>query len=1092
MREYYCYKFLKRHGIFNSILYGQRLFQQFAVDMYVKVETTRLNWIIGHQKELRADLYQGVVDSISAGENHASAVGKRYILPATFNGGWRNMKRRYYDATALVQKFGKPDIFLTMTCNPNWDEITDELEHGQTPQDRPDLVVRVFRAKLEDLKKQLFKDHIFGVVAAHAYVVEFQKRGLPHAHFLLIMQSDYKLTCPEQYDRIISAELPNKEKYTTLHEMVVKHMMHGPCGVLNPNNVCMKDGDCKNYYPRPFCDATQQGKDSYPMYRRRDDGHSVQVRGEILDNRWVVPYNPYLLRRYNCHINVEVCSSIKAVKYLYKYIYKGHDRASFSVNDAQNSVGLDEVAAYREARWVTPPEALWRIYDFNLYGISPSVLQLQLHLPNMHLVSFRDNADLHEVLNQHGASETMLTAYFKANRDHEWARNTLYRDFPGVAVWVPGKKEWKEREQRPQVGRIVSAHPAEGERYYLRVLLNHVPGATSFLDLRTVNDVPCQTFQEAAEKRGLIEADGTLDDCLTEAELFQMPSSLRRLFATILVFCEPRNVRTLWNKHLEAMSDDYRQTQRCMYALEQMVLVDIRNMLQSMGKDIRSFPLPDIDEQYDTSGGQDKEILEETSIEIDQDHSTLSSSLNLEQRYAFEKILSSIESGDGGVFFVDGPGGTGKTFLYRALLARVRGEGNIAIATATSGVAASIMPGGRTAHSRFKIPLSIQEGGVCTFTKQSGTAKLLRLASLIIWDEASMTKRQAIEALDKSMRDIMGKPDLPFGGKTIVFGGDFRQVLPVVRKGSRGQITNATLRKSYLWDSMQHLRLVRNMRAQSDPWFSEYLLGIGNGTKQLMDEDYVQLPDEICVPYTVMESDIENLLQLIFPMLDDNTSNPNYITSRAILSTRNEYVDKINMQLIERFPGDEVIFHSFDHAEDDPHNYYPSEFLNSLTPNGLPPHVLKLKVNCPVILLRNLDPANGLCNGTRLVVRAFQRNAIDAEIVLGQHAGKRVFLPRIPLCPSDDDMFPFRFKRKQFPIRLCFAMTINKAQGQTIPNVGVYLPNPVFSHGQLYVALSRATSRNNLKVLVAPVKDDIFTRVGTFTKNIVYKDVLTS
>ena len=227
-------------------------------------------------------------------------------------------------------------------------------------------------------------------------------------------------------------------------------------------------------------------------------------------------------------------------------------------------------------------------------------------------------------------------------------------------------------------------------------------------------------------------------------------------------------------------------------------------------------------------------------------------------------------------------------------------------------------------------------------------------------------------------------------------------------------------------------------------------------------------------------------------MLNENLSDPNYITSRAILSTRNEHVDKINMRMIEKFPGEEIIYHSFDRAEDDPHNYYPAEFLNSLTPNGLPPHVLKLKINCPIILLRNIDPANGLCNGTRLVVRGFMRNAIDAEIMLGQHAGKRVFLPRIPLCPSDDEMFPFKFKRKQFPVRLSFAMTINKAQGQTIPNVGVYLPYPVFSHGQLYVALSRATSRSNIKILAVQDKKDESQSTGTFTKNIVYKEVLTA
>ena len=169
------------------------------------------------------------------------------------------------------------------------------------------------------------------------------------------------------------------------------------------------------------------------------------------------------------------------------------------------------------------------------------------------------------------SEKSMLTQYFAANRLHEEARGILYRDFPEWYTWQKGKKgedkHWQRRAvkkdgtrtKRIQVGRIVSAHPAEGDRYYLRVLLNHVTGATCYDDLKTVDGQLLGSFCEATERRGLIEGDNTLDDSLTESTLFEMPSSLRRLFATILVFCEPSDVRGLWDKHFDAMSEDYRR-----------------------------------------------------------------------------------------------------------------------------------------------------------------------------------------------------------------------------------------------------------------------------------------------------------------------------------------------------------------------------------------------------------------------------------------------------------------------------------------------------------------------------------------------------
>ena len=185
-------------------------------------------------------------------------------------------------------------------------------------------------------------------------------------------------------------------------------------------------------------------------------------------------------------------------------------------------------------------------------------------------------------------------------------------------------------------------------------------------------------------------------------------------------------------------------------------------------------------------------------------------------------------------------------------------------------------------------------------------------------------------------------------------------------------------------------------------------------------------------------------------------------------------------------------------------NFIPIEFVNSITPNGLPPHKLILKIGCIIILLRNLNLEDGLCNGTRLIVRSLDEYVIKASIITGSKAGISVLIPRIDLSPSKEEI-PFNMIRRQFPIRLGFAMTINKSQGQSFENVVILLPSPVFSHGQMYVALSRVTSKNNLKILLTEVsvytenkkdkeKHKLLRKTlnemkVVYTKNIVYEEI---
>jgi hypothetical protein len=198
------------------------------------------------------------------------------------------------------------------------------------------------------------------------------------------------------------------------------------------------------------------------------------VRKHEMDNRCVVPYNPYLLKYFNCHINVEACGSIKAIKYLFKYIYKGHDKACITVGTTtvdDNNGGVDEIKQYRNVRWVTPLEALWRIYDFDLSENDPPIMQLQHHLPGMNMVGYQQNQNIENVLKRQGSEQSMLTEYFEKNKTDEDARTILYSDFSEFYTWNSenGEKYWKKRKRQHifQIGRIVQAHPAEGEHYYL-------------------------------------------------------------------------------------------------------------------------------------------------------------------------------------------------------------------------------------------------------------------------------------------------------------------------------------------------------------------------------------------------------------------------------------------------------------------------------------------------------------------------------------------------------------------------------------------------------------------------------------------------
>ncbi|KAI5422591.1 hypothetical protein KIW84_045865 [Lathyrus oleraceus] len=313
------------------------------------------------------------------------------------------------------------------------------------------------------------------------------------------------------------------------------------------------------------------------------------------------------------------------------------------------------------------------------------------------------------------------------------------------------------------------------------------------------------------------------------------------------------------------MAEDYQTTNNVVGSnLTNMLLKDLNELLNLHGKKIEDYDLPSLPPNKIDRDAIPSIIQEELVIDISNEDIESVAKLNNYQMIAFKTIMNVIVQKHIGVFFVDGLGGTGKTFIYRTIMASLRSRGEIVLATASSGIAAILLPGDRTAHSRFKIPIDIQPSSFCVIQKQKDLANLIRVVAAIIWDEAPMANKNCLEALDRLLQDICSN-NAPFGGKVLIMGGDFIQVLLV---------------------------------------FAEFLIRIGDGVEPTKPDDTVRLPLHIAIPWEG-EHSIQVLIQHIFPNLELHGWDAPYMVQRAILTPTNDDVQKLNDMTIDQFPGEE-------------------------------------------------------------------------------------------------------------------------------------------------------------------------------------------
>ncbi|KAM0911763.1 hypothetical protein ACQ4PT_013243 [Festuca glaucescens] len=414
-------------------------------------------------------------------------------------------------------------------------------------------------------------------------------------------------------------------------------------------------------------------------------------------------------------------------------------------------------------------------------------------------------------------------------------------------------------------------------------------------------------------------------------------------------------------------------------------------------------------------GAYNRLIAEETQYDLQElrtQGEIMRSKLNSDQRVIFSQIMYAIDTRAPNVYFVSGHGGTGKTFMWNSIVTVLRSEQHIVLAVASFGVASFLLPNGRTAHSRFRIPLDATDKSQCNISRGSTMAALLEQTSLILWDEAPMTSRYCFEALDRTLRDVLSSNDssmssLPFGGKPVVLGGDFRQILPVIEGASRNEIIDASLIASPLWHHVTVLTLKENMRLkradlsptdrQALSEFAQWVLDVGNGDVPASSKDGDDSGSWIPIPYDLLlqppSSNVHAAIESVYDSFFFNYSSSEYLTQRAIMCPTNAVVDEINDSVFQRVPGCsrkylscDSISKSTDHVSD-ADLLYPPEFLHSVTINNFPHHELNLKVGVPVMLLRNINQSLGLCNGTRLlVVRLVAPNYL-IEIVVVEEGG---------------------------------------------------------------------------------------------------------
>jgi len=1101
-----------------------RLLNEWLINMYCRMEDERLSLVRREQHKVATrNALCEVVHNDTASN---TCIGKKYFLPSSVPGSPRHLRRLRTDALELARRLGWPTFFITLTCNPRWPEILAALGPGQTAADRPDITVRVFHGRLEKMVAWL-KENFAGRKKYFIRVIEYQLRGLPHAHIVLSVEEPPQTA--EDIDSLISCELPQSPG--PLRDAVLMHMLHNCNRSCHPDD---PDQECIKGCPWPFQEDTTFDARGYPHHRRRPCGGScpncaakraVYGRRNVCCNRLIVEYAPSVLLRWDGHANVRFAGSVNLFEYLYKYLFKGPDKTRYDVT--LDATVEDEIAEWQRGRYLCATECAWRICGYNTYERVPHVICLPVHLQGEEWVHFTEGCEEQAL----SSSFSRLQRYFcrparppfSHFKYHEYFEHfmvtpqcpvSLQPHFPNLfpAVGKPKNRLQKmfvtlsEPEAKPiaveptlddgpeghrcfvypklrgdhAICRLEMKYPRQKEVFYLRQILLRYP-KHSFADCKRHNGKMHGSHEEALLATGLFSRADEANAVMQELVDLRYTAHQLRFAFLVLLELEAHPI-TLYQKFEGFLMKDLLHRGLSTEHAQQELKKVLRASWLAQGNSEQTWLFsPDAPEL--------NQVPEQTSTCKTCSTQSLYSRIasDPDQKAATDCILSAVKTGTATMLFVHGPAGSGKSTIATYVTAETEKLKKVVVNLATTGLAALQLPGGATAHSVGKIPLSDEDDITCGLGLNTAQAMHLARASLLQWDEWPSAKRPVWDAFLQLLEDIQTHHANIWCPKVIVCYGDFRQIPPVLKGCDRDAVVRMSVRRSTSWPQFKRFLLRTSHRQKEDPVYAQWIESIGQGLAKpthSIDGQGGYVPLKFCpVVHTRAES-----INFCFPHIAD----PHDCSTKKILATTNQAVDEFNndilnelvqthkLQEYRKFSADSL---DCDDFGDEIDGHLTTEFLNMQHEYGVPPHELRLVKGALYEIMRNFNPEDRLMNHTPVILREVHSHHVVIETL-----DKRQFpLPRIcfrwALAGGTTTMV-----RRQYPLRPAYAVTYNGSQGSTLTRCVVDLRKSPFAHGHLYVALGRVHSRHSIRVLTTPERCS--SEGHALTKNIVWQELL--